>query len=139
MRPTAAKPTPAMPAATTASLTCKRAEGRSDSAGTPRAGRTCDKNAPLRETHMPLGPLDKLGSQRILAGKWGEEGWMGKERMDGASWPGTHMGLRATRFTLWVLKAHKPSERGCAKGRAAKPGWLRGALEASAKRGRSSC
>lgn len=39
---------------------------------------------------MPLGLLDKLRSQQIMAVKWGEKGWMGKESGDGASWPGVY-------------------------------------------------
>ena len=40
---------------------------------------TFNKNIQLREPPVPLGLLDKLRSQLILAGKWGEEGRMGKE------------------------------------------------------------
>ena len=58
---------------------------------------------------MPLGPLDKLRSQHILPGEWGEEGWVGKE-------PGWSplaravQGPRATRSTLWVFEAPKSPE-----------------------------
>lgn len=108
MRPAAAKPTPAMPTATMASLTCKREEGGSDSVRNLRTGCTFNKNIHLREPHMPLGLLNKLRSQQILARKWGEEGRMGKELGDGASWPGICLdGNRETRFALRVFKAHK--------------------------------
>lgn len=41
---------------------------------------------------------------------------MGKDVGDGASWPGTYLGLeREMRFVLWVFKAHKSPEGGCAK------------------------
>lgn len=40
---------------------------------------------------MSLGLLDKLWSQQILAGKWGAESWIGKELVEGASWPGIYI------------------------------------------------
>ena len=51
---------------------------------------------------------------------------MGKELMDGASWPAMCLGLkRETRFTPWTFKAHKSPEGDCGKHREMKPAGLR--------------
>ncbi|KAK2100276.1 hypothetical protein P7K49_021624 [Saguinus oedipus] len=123
----AAKPTPAMPAATTTSLTCNKEEGESDSvsgfrvqaahsAGTFSSGYlTC-----------PLASLAKLRSQQTLVGKRGGEGWMGKELVARASWPEIYVEQRwETGFTQWVFKAYKSSEGGCGKDRELMQGWSR--------------
>lgn len=82
MRHTAAKPTPAMPAAITASLTCKREEGRSHSVGHPRTGCPFNKNTQSQETHGPLGPPDNSGVNTYWQGNgekragWGKNPWV---------------------------------------------------------------
>lgn len=79
MRPRAAKPTPAMPAAMTTSLTCNRRRGESDSmAGI--AELAVHSTGPGSSGHLkaPWPPLTKFRNQQMLAGKSRGQGWMEK-------------------------------------------------------------
>lgn len=122
----AARPNFAMPTAMMASLTCKREDSESDSvseAGEQTVHST--RQIQLRESDMPLNFPDKLRSQQILAGKWGEKGRMGKQLVDGASCQQSTQAWRGK--LLWpceFLKQTEPQRVAAERTRETKPdGW----------------